>query len=56
MRQKSSILFLLLLLFASCSEKSSDQHVREWIAEHTIPLKTVQAGSGFDDLKPQPEN
>jgi erythromycin esterase len=55
MRQKSSILFLLLLLFASCSEKSSDQHVREWIAEHAIPLKTVQAGSGFDDLKPLKE-
>lgn len=52
MRHRSNILFLLLLLFTSCAEKSNDQQVQEWIAENAIPLKTVQAGSGFEDLDP----
>lgn len=52
MRHISNILFLLLLLFTSCAEKSNDQQVQEWIAENAIPLKTVQAGSGFEDLEP----
>ncbi len=28
------------------------QAVREWLASRAIPLKSVQAGAGFDDLKP----
>jgi len=28
------------------------QVVQEWLAHHAIPLKSVQAGTGFDDLKP----
>ncbi len=27
------------------------QAVREWLANHAIPLKSVRAGAGFDDLK-----
>ena len=26
--------------------------VQEWLANHSIPLKSLQAGTGFDDLKP----
>lgn len=52
MRINTNILFLLLLSFVSCTEKSNEEQVREWIAEHTIPIKTVEAGSGFDDLQP----
>lgn len=55
MRQITSILFLLLLLLASCSERSNDQQVREWIAENASPIKTVEAGNGFDDLQPMKE-
>ena len=50
-----SIPVLLLFLFVSCSERTVDQQVEEWIADNAIPLKTVQAGSGFDDLKPLKE-
>lgn len=31
---------------------SQTQVVQEWLANHAIPLKSVQAGADFDDLKP----
>jgi len=55
MRNKTIILLLYLLTFISCIEKSSEEQVREWVAKHAIPLKTVQSGSGFKDLEPLKE-
>ncbi|WP_411895193.1 erythromycin esterase family protein [Winogradskyella sp. A2] len=47
---KTNLFFLLLLLF-SCTEKSADNQVEEWISKHAVPIKTVQPRSGFEDLK-----
>jgi erythromycin esterase len=30
----------------------ADEAVQRWVAEHAIPLKTVEAGNGFDDMQP----
>jgi erythromycin esterase len=50
-----SLIGLILFLFTSCKQKSNEDQVTEWIAEHASPLKTVQAGSGFEDLEPMKE-
>ena len=52
MRIKTELLFLLLLPLASCSEKSNEDQVTEWISDHAIELSTVEAGNGFEDLLP----
>ncbi len=52
MKIKTNLLLMLLLFVASCSEKSKEDLVTEWIASNAIPLKTVEAGNGFDDLEP----
>ncbi len=49
------LLTVLVLSLTSCKEKSDENQVREWIAEHAIPIKTVEAGSGFEDLEPLKE-
>jgi erythromycin esterase len=55
MRNNTVFVFLILLYLTACSEKSTEEQVSEWIAEHAIPLKTVQSGSGFEDLEPLKE-
>lgn len=55
MRSKTIFLFLLLLHLASCSERSTEEQVGVWIADHAIPIKTVEAGNGFEDLQPLKE-
>ena len=40
------------MYLAACSEKSDEAQVIEWITQHAVPLSTVQAGNGFDDLEP----
>ena len=52
MINRTSIFLLLLLSLTSCNQKSTEDQVKEWIVEHAITIKTVQAGSGFDDLEP----
>lgn len=47
-----NILFLFLLSTISCTQKSTEEQVVDWIAENAIPLKTVKAGNGFEDLLP----
>lgn len=49
---RTNILFLLIMYLAACSEKSDEAQVIEWITQHAVPLSTVQAGNGFDDLEP----
>lgn len=45
-------LISLILILLSCNNRSTENHVTEWIAENAIPIKTVEAGNGFEDLKP----
>lgn len=45
-------LISLILILLSCNNRSTEDHVTEWIAENAIPIKTVEAGNGFEDLKP----
>ena len=47
-----SIICLLFVLLTSCKQKSTDDYVSDWIVDHAIPLKTVEAGNGFEDLTP----
>lgn len=34
----------------ACAQPTAEQ--KAWIKEHAVPLKTVEAGHGFDDLQP----
>jgi erythromycin esterase-like protein len=43
--------FLLLTLFLS-ADSSTEQQPTDWIRKHAIPLRTVEAGHGFDDMQP----
>lgn len=52
MNKLFSIISLVLILFTACTQKSTEAMVFEWIAENAIPLKTVEAGNGFEDLLP----
>ncbi|WP_297794440.1 erythromycin esterase family protein [uncultured Eudoraea sp.] len=52
MRIKTSLLVVILLSLVSCAEKSREDLVKEWITKNAIPLKTVQAGSSFEDIEP----
>ncbi|WP_297696533.1 erythromycin esterase family protein [uncultured Eudoraea sp.] len=47
-----SLLSIILLLLSSCNNRSTEDQVREWIAENAISIETVEASSGFEDLKP----
>lgn len=44
-------LLLLLFAFALCTA-AGQERVRDWIARHAIPLKTVEPGNGTADLQP----
>ena len=46
----AAILLSVVLLAASPSE--DDHAVVQWMREHAVPLKTVEAGHGFDDMEP----
>ncbi len=51
--KKACILFTVtLFLFTACTQKSNEARVEKWITDHAIPIKTVEAGNGFDDLVP----
>jgi erythromycin esterase len=52
MTVKTNQLLLLLILLVSCSEKSSENQVVDWISKNAIEIKTVEAGNGFEDLLP----
>ena len=52
MTVKTNQLLLLLILLVSCSEKSSENQVVDWISNNAIEIKTVEAGNGFEDLLP----
>jgi erythromycin esterase-like protein len=49
--RRALIAFLLLLTVATVSAQQADPIV-EWIRSHALPLKTPEAGNGFDDLRP----
>ena len=52
MMKSASIFFLILLFLNSCTQKSSDEQVIEWVANHAIPLNSVLAGTDNNDLQP----
>lgn len=52
MSKSLSIISLLIILLASCSQKAKDEQVVEWITDNAIEIYTVEAGSGFEDLVP----
>jgi erythromycin esterase-like protein len=42
----------VLLMLVSAAYPASEQAPTDWIRAHAIPLQTVEAGHGFDDLQP----
>ena len=50
--KSASIFFLILLSLNSCSQRSSEQQVIEWVSNHSIPLNSVLPGSNSNDLLP----
>ena len=44
-------LISLILILLSCNNRSTEDHVTQWIAENATPIESVEAGSGFEDLK-----
>src|SRR5690349_24508296 len=54
MRRAGASVAALVVTWASlpvCAQEASDATVA-WIKEHAVPLKTAQAGAGFEDLQP----
>lgn len=51
---KKALIFisLVFILFTACKQKSNEKLLEEWITEHAFPIKTVEAGNGFEDLIP----
>ena len=49
---RRSFVAALLLAFVGATHPTSDQPVTDWIRARAIPLQTVEAGHGFDDLQP----
>ena len=41
-----------VITLASCNTKSTEDQVTDWISENAIPITTVEAGNGFEDLLP----
>src|SRR5262245_66638939 len=37
---------------ATKEERKSDEIVSDWLKKNAIPIKSVEAGNGFDDLQP----
>ncbi len=44
--------FLCMFYMTSCTQKSTENQVIEWVSDHAIPLNTVLPGSNSDDLTP----
>jgi erythromycin esterase len=44
-------LISLILILLSCNNRSTEDQVTQWIAENATPIESVEAGSGFEDLK-----
>ena len=42
---------LIPILLFSCHQESTEEQVSEWISKNAVPIKSVEAGNGFDDLK-----
>ena len=49
--RRAMIALLSLLAVATVSAQQADPIV-EWIRSHAVPLKTPEAGNGFDDMRP----
>jgi len=47
-----SLISLILCLFTACKQKSAEDQVVEWISDNAVPINTVEAGNGFEDLIP----
>lgn len=50
--KKTTSLILVFLILISCHKKSTKDEVIGWITENATTIKTVEAGNGFEDLKP----
>jgi erythromycin esterase-like protein len=49
--RRALIAFLALLTVATLYAQQADPTI-DWIRSHVIPLKTPEAGNGFDDMRP----
>lgn len=47
-----NLVILAFMILTSCNSKSKEDQVTEWISNNAAPLYYVEAGNGFDDLKP----
>ena len=52
MMKSASIFFLIILSLNSCTQRSSEQQIIEWVSSHSIPLNSVLPGSNSEDLLP----
>ncbi|MBR07257.1 MAG: hypothetical protein CMP48_06175 [Rickettsiales bacterium] len=48
----SSLFFLALLILSSCGTQTTDDLVSTWLKNNATNIESVEAGNGFDDLKP----
>src|SRR5271157_263787 len=51
-RWQRAIHLLLLLAVIAASRTAAAQPQVDWMRKNAIPLKTVEAGNGFDDMQP----
>ena len=50
--KSASIFFLILLSLNSCTHRSAEEQVIEWVSNHAVSLNSVLPSSGFKDLLP----
>ena len=48
----TNLVILALIILTSCNSKSKENQVTEWISNNAAPLDYIEAGNGFDYLKP----
>ncbi len=52
-RQRPRLIYIWLVLTCiSVAQTGHEQPAVDWIRAHAIPLRTVEAGQGFDDMQP----
>src|SRR5215831_451307 len=52
MRARRTLIAVLVLVAVSTLRAQTVDPIIDWIRGHAVPLKTTEAGNGFDDLRP----
>lgn len=52
MRARRALIALLALLTVATLHAQQADPIIDWIRSHAVPLKTPEAGNGFDDMRP----